>query len=124
VGAARELAARMTAEVRSRADAMLADAERVRRDADAYAERVRAEADGRAREASLSAMDAPVGPDAELLVRAERARAASLSGGMDVYVENGLVLVQALERLLGDCQARIRENRPGVPVPPGPRAGG
>jgi cell division septum initiation protein DivIVA len=111
VGAARELAARMTADVRSRADALLADAAQVRRDADAYAARVRAEADEQAREAASAALDAPVGPDAEQLVRAERARAASLSGGMDVYVNNGLILVQALARLLGDCQDRIAENR-------------
>lgn len=113
VGAAQELAARVTADARQQREALLADAERVRRDADAYAERVRAEADGQARIAASAALDAPVGPDPEQLVRAERARNASLGGGMDVYVENTLVLAQAMTRLLEDCRARIRENRQG-----------
>ena len=108
-----ELAARTIADARAQRAALLDDAEQVRRDADAYAERVRAEADERARDAASAALDVPVGPDAERLVRAERARNASLGGGMDVYVENTLVLAQAMTRLLEDCRARIRENGHG-----------
>ena len=115
VSAAQDLAARVTADARSQREALLADAERVRRDADAYAERVRAEADERARAAASVALDAPVGPDAERLVRAERARSASLSGGVDVYVENSLILAQTLGRLLEDCRARIAESRQETP---------